>query len=62
MENTLNGEISTKSVYISANIIWISILDLGFIFYTIWDRLNLKTISYFAAVPFKVKKTFRDKL
>ncbi len=50
-ENMLNGEISTKSVYISVNnntkIFKLEILSV----YTKWDRLSLKNISRYC--PFK---------
>jgi hypothetical protein len=51
METTLNGEISTVSVYISVNtnMNFKKILILSI--YTIWDRLRLKTIS--RDCPFK---------
>jgi hypothetical protein len=52
-ENTLNGKISPKSVYILVNnnekfkkILILSI-------YTIWDGLSLKTISRYC--PFKLR-------
>jgi hypothetical protein len=51
MENTLNGEIRTKSVYISVNNntnfknFWILFI------YTEWDGLSQKTISRYC--PFK---------
>jgi hypothetical protein len=50
-ENTLNGEISNESVYISVNnntnFKKIEVLSI----YTIWDKLSLKTISRYC--PFK---------
>ncbi len=46
MENTLNGKISTESMFISVNNIVIRILKNSILcIYTIWDRLSLKTIS-----------------
>ena len=45
METTLNGEISTESVYISVNNNTNFKIFLFLSIYTIWDRLSLKTIS-----------------
>jgi hypothetical protein len=44
-ENTLNGEISSESVYISVNNNTNLKKNLILSIYTIWDRLSLKTIS-----------------
>jgi hypothetical protein len=53
-ENTLNGEISTESVYISVNNNTNSKKFLILSIYTIWDRLCLKSISRYC--PFKAKR------
>jgi hypothetical protein len=51
MEDTLNGDISTESEYISVNNNMNFKIFLILSFYNIWDRLSLKTISHFC--PFK---------
>ncbi len=60
METTLNGEISTESVYNSVNnntnLKKILILSI----YTIWNRLSLKTISRYC--PFKYQYFIRMNL
>ena len=53
-ENTLNGKISPKSVYISVNNNKKFKIFLIRSIYTIWDGLSLKTISRYC--PFKVRR------